>query len=271
MKSLIFALFLSTAFTVSAQVWGNEGATWHYQWGGLSLFDGLFTITYEADTVIDGYSSQIIKTKREYFYPNNTVGPVTIFTDFTRYSGDSVFWYKDSSFFLMFDFGATIGDSWVVHNDHGSDPYCDSVSLVNVIDTGTVVINGQVLRYLDVQRSPNSNYGYSGRIYERMGSIAGGFSGYFWPTKFECDSAIYEYIYWEFNCYQDDAFNLYSPSAGMCNPFEDVGVIELSSNEKSILKMYDLLGREIDRPKANQIILVQFSDGTVEKRNFSDL
>lgn len=269
MKAIFISLLsLFVVLNSNAQVWGHAGATWHYQYGGLSLFDGTHIITYERDTVIDNFIAQVIQTRQQFIYPGPNgpyQGPTNIWLDYTRYSGDTVYWYKENQFFPLFDFGAQVGDSLIIHNDSGADLNCDSLSVLHVVAAGIETINGVDLRYIDVERGVNSNYGYNGRIHERMGSVSGSTGGYFWPTNFECDSGVYEYIQWQFNCYDDDSFDLYNPSGTACNPYQFVSLNELKSNSEEVVKMYDLTGREIENPK-NELVIVFYSNGVVRKK-----
>lgn len=266
---LFSSLFLSTG--IFAQVWGSPGATWHFQNAGFALFDGITILSYERDTVIDNYPAQVIQTSQQYIYPGPNgpyQGPISTRLNYTRISGDTVFWYKNNQFFPLYDIGAQPGDSLVIYNDFGADPYCDSLSVIHVVNNGISTINGVDLRYIDVVRGANSNFGYSGRIYERMGSVSGGFEGYLWPTEFECDSAVYDYFEWQFNCYEDDNFGLYNPSGTACNPFEFVSLDELDTNEKEMVRMYDALGREISEVSEG-LLFIHYSDGTIEKKYYT--
>ena len=269
MKILLFLLSFSLISSLQAQVWGVPGAIWHYQFGGLILYEGTTIFRYDRDTIIDNYSAQVIESSQQFVYPGPNgpyQGPISKSLGYTRFSGDTVFWYKDNEFFPLFDIGAQTGDSLIIHNDHGASPLCDSMSILHVTASGIQTINGVDLRFIDVERGEKSNYGYNGRIYERMGSVSGGAHGYFWPNQFVCDSnVIVEYFQWQFNCYDDDTFALFSPTGTACNPYQFVSLNELHLNEKEVIKMFDAMGREIN--EANEgLMFIYYSDGTTEKK-----
>lgn len=142
-KHILLSLLLVVAFQSNAQVWGNLGAKWHYVYSSFDV--GLLTVTYEMDTILGGETAQKLKVSDQvFFWQSNgglNAGPVSSWYNYTRYSGDSVFWWHDNQYFLMYDFGASVGDIWVVGTGNGGDPFCDSVSKVEVVGTGTMTIN----------------------------------------------------------------------------------------------------------------------------------
>lgn len=228
---LIFSFF-TLGFTYSnAQVWGNQGAKWHYKTEG--LFPIIFTGTYESDTVLGGFQAQTLRMTQQPIYPGpggTTPGPISTYYNFTRISGDSVFHWVDSTYFLLYDFGADIGDTWVIGVSDGSDPYCDSLSTVLVVDTGSMVINGLTLRTLDLSGSTGSSTALSGKVVERIGTIEEGFFSFLFPSTQLCDpNIITEYYYMDFLCYEDDNFTTYKEISGDCDYILYVGLSESHS------------------------------------------
>jgi len=255
-----------------SQVWGNSGAIWHYDFG--LFWGGLYTIEYVGDTTISGFDSQRMRALRETIYPqqNGTtiVGETYIHDYFTRYSGDSVFWFSENEFYLLYDFGATPGATWTIQEANNPVFMCDSNSVVEVVDTGSVQINGMNLRYIDM-RYVQGGVGMSGRAIERIGLVTP-FNpeiSFLFPRDQNCDSTmIVDFWLYTFRCYQDDNFTLYSQTSQTCDhPVATAALDELSHRKKKMVKMYDLLGREILHPR-NEIVIVLFSDGSIEKKYF---
>lgn len=269
MKKLLPVLLLFVSLQSIAQSWCPPGATWHYEY--YNFFMGTCTVSYEGDTLIANTMAQKLKIVDQSYYSTMdgtlVAGVPLTGWSYTSQSGDSVFWWKNGEFFLLYDFGAVPGDSWTIHNNHGSDMYCDSLSIVSVIDTGHVIISASSLRYIDVEMLGTPNYAISGRAIERIGLVGTyNIAGFLLPLQRDCDTnSIPEYFWWDFICYEDDNFSLYNPAPHACDYYESiVGIEELKSGKKTIEKVYDLLGREVSFEK-NQLLIVLYSDGSTEK------
>ncbi len=232
--TLIVTLIIFS-FSGHAQVWGQQGAKWHYDFGLFS--SGLTTVSYVSDTIVDGYSCQKLEEHWQQFYTlqNGTtfLGSEWTETRITRFSGDSVFYRGLDTFFLLYDFGASPGDVWTIYNDHGLDPYCDSLSKVQVIDVGTLTINSEVLRYVDLVHLQGA-HGLSGRAVEKMGIVQGGNPeiAYLFPKPQNCDSmSIVDYWLYEFRCYSNDTFGEYNTAGQECDYLAThVGLKEQTTN-----------------------------------------
>lgn len=267
-------LFLFTNYSFG-QVWGKTGATWHYEFYDYSSFSGgLYSLYYSGDTIVDGYACQKITVERQHIVTDmngiTSLGGMDSYTQITRYSGDSVFWYKDDEFFLMYDFGASVGDQWVIHQgDNAFDPECDTTSIVSVSDTGMMNVNGQNLKYIELTYV-QGQYAINGRAIETMGVCSANWSpwNFTFPLPITCDTnTISEYYYNQFRCYTNDFLGTYNALSEPC----DLPLLTLSSTneevveEKKLLKMYDGLGRETNQVSQG-LIFMYYSDGAVEKR-----
>lgn len=263
-----FILFLCS--NSNAQVWGHAGATWHYDYGLFS--GGLSTIEYVGDTTISNYTAQKLEVTYQEIYPqqNGTtiLGPSYTSNYFTRYSGDSVFWYTQGQFYLLYDFGASPGDSWVIQETTSPGFLCDSTSVVEVVDAGTVQINGQSLRYIDM-RYVQGDLGMSGRAIERIGMVEAYNPeiSYLFPQYQNCDSnQVVDFSLYHFRCYQDDNYSAYNVTSQTCDyPVATASLQELSQGQKNVVTMVDLLGREVKNPE-NEMIIILYSDGSTEKK-----
>ena len=86
---------------------------------------------------------------------------------YVYHSGDSVFHLENDQFHLLFDFGAQVGDEWLISIDTASfDPLCGDSSFVKVIGTGIESLNGTNYRYLDLETIPGSPKYLFGRFSE---------------------------------------------------------------------------------------------------------
>lgn len=275
MKKQIHLIFLFFVLhQADAQTWIDSNATWHYnleELSGLSI-QGFYKYSYHDDTIIDGINCQKIACSLYEFY----TWPEVVFLDsnsvaeyYTYVSNDTVYYRNNDAFFVLFDFGASIGDTWIISATNNGNGFCDDTSTVQVIDTGTVIINSQVLRTITLEPVVGSSYGLSGVYNEKFGLMTYG-PWHLFPRVMECDSnVIVEWYYTSFKCFEDDSFNLYNPSATDCeyllthleltetklnevsvypNPVKDKLMIEVPENGQiSILTVHGevLLRKEI--------------------------
>ena len=211
------------SFSPKAQVWIDNGAIWHYDFWNVAV-EGFYEIEYTKDTLIEGHDCQVIEGVR-YMYGGGIdgdfalIGETNLQTQFTYVSGDTVFYRNNDEFFVLFNFGATAGDSWII----STIPFdvCDDTSYIEVLETGTIEIDGTTYRTITVEPSSNSSVGFSGIFVERFGNITTGFGPFhdLFPHFYECDSielGIIEWDYTRFGCFEDESFSLYNPDGEDC-------------------------------------------------------
>lgn len=170
---LIFVCFL--AFNVHAQLWCPPGAIWTYNLQSF-IVEGCETRQYVGDTVLDGWAAQRIEvTSIRMNYMTSTLD-TTVAHFFTRQEDDVVStwnaWGGNTGWDTLYWFGAVPGDRWY---PPGADGLCVGLEpwgMLEVSDTGHVVINGEDLRYVDVSYLDQSGEpGTDGfRITERLGA-----------------------------------------------------------------------------------------------------
>lgn len=205
----------------NSQIWIDSNATWHYnleELSGLSI-QGFYKYLYHEDTIIDGITCQKIACRAYEFY----TWPEVVFLDsnsvaeyYTYVSNDTVYYRNNDAFFVLFDFGASIGDTWIISTTNNGGGFCDDTSRVQVIDTGTVIINSQVLRTITLEPVAGSSYGLAGVYNEKFGLMSYG-PWHLFPRIIECDTnVIVEWYYTSFKCFEDDSFSLYNPSGTDC-------------------------------------------------------
>lgn len=241
MKKLSLILFIliihCTAFN---QVWIESGAVWHYDYWNIGEM-GFIKYVYSKDTLIQNKDCQKISATWYRFTYNQydslvLMGQQTLRDNFTYVSGNTVFYLNNDEFFVLYDFGASIGDQWIISTNNDGFPECDDTSRVVVTDTGSVVINESRFRSITVQPTSNSSVGLKGTYVERFGNIeleSGPFQ-YLFPGLFQCDSitAAVEWTYLHFKCFKDTSITLYNPSAEDCEYYlTHLGTEELSSDE----------------------------------------
>lgn len=220
-KFILFSIFITNLHFGSAQTWIDSNAVWHYdleELSGLSI-QGFYKYEYTEDTLIDGFLCQKIEAKVYEFYSWPTVeflDSSIAETNYTYVSNDTVFYRNNEEFFVLFDFGASIGDTWIVSTTNNGNGFCNDTSRVEVIDTGSVIINSEFLRTITLQPLSGSSYGLAGVYNEKFGLMSYG-PWHLFPRTMECDTnVIVEWYYISFKCFADDSFLLYNPSAVEC-------------------------------------------------------
>ncbi|REJ80950.1 MAG: T9SS C-terminal target domain-containing protein [Bacteroidetes bacterium] len=228
MKKLFLIFFLSMLCLYS-KAWIDRGAVWHYEF--ISLFGpGFVKIEYTHDTIVQGKTCQVLRPTTYVFRSQGPGLPLVLFSinqqasEYTYQNGDTVFYYRSGAFQVLYNFGAQRGSSWDLGVDT-NDLLC-SRSLCNVIDTGSVFINGQFHRFIDLDPDPNSSVGLYGKAIERFGAA----ETYLFPLDRNCDSSIVvDWAYYSFSCYQDSSFSLYNVTANDCEYLLTIGIDEIKN------------------------------------------
>lgn len=164
---MLFALLKGN----SQNEWSPAGATWYYGFSSW-ITNGYTKISYIGDTLINNTSCKIMEKKIMQFNPLSQFDTLTLNHEYTYADANKVYVYRFNHFYTLYDFSANIGDSIVVA---GTDQYassgCDSIGMIRVDSIGTMIINGIPLRYITVSPVTSSNWGWSGRIVEKIGPI----------------------------------------------------------------------------------------------------
>lgn len=240
MKKMLFIIFLTLfGFNSIGQVWIDSGAVWHYDFWNVG-YQGFYKYEYAQDTVIENHNCQMITGERYVFTKNQFGNTVLLWhnvydNQFTYVSGDTVFYRNNGKFFILYNFGASIGDKWVVST---SNPFglCDDTSRIEVTDTGKITINSVTYRFITVQPTSNSPFGLKGTYIERIGNIDLIFAPFhhLFPYAYQCDSltALVEWDHIKFKCFKDTSFTLYNPSGQECEYYlTHLGIPETKKND----------------------------------------
>ncbi len=176
MKNFILALFLSFSVSSFAQSWAAPGATWYYD---LTIYAmpfpqyGYERIQNIGDTIIGTHQYNKLQIFRSWYNPQaqQTTNYTLPQLEFTRADSGVVYYYRDSAEYVLYNFNAQPGETWVLRNEF-EWTQCDTASVV-VDSIATTIINGDTLRVL--RTSPVSFNGISflyPRIIEKIGSLA---------------------------------------------------------------------------------------------------
>lgn len=151
-----------------AQNWCPPGATWTYgmqaDWG-----EGYYQLTYVSDTLLGGEIGQTIHSQQHFHHydVDSVIVGASEYYVTTRSDADLVWLWRANAMTwdTLYWFGAVPGDHWLPPNIVG---LCPGFERIEVVDTGTVILAGLPLRYLDIRQAGESDTLYS-RITERLG------------------------------------------------------------------------------------------------------
>lgn len=274
-KVLIILSILFMSLGTYAQVWVNLGAIWHYDYSNLSTRGYVLYIYQKDTTILNKPCQKIIKFTMDFYYDINGIlhysGETHYGSNYTYTSGDTVFYYRDNQFFVLYNFGASVGDRWIVSttNENG---YCNDTSSVEVTETGTLLINGISFRYINLRPTPNSLVGLKGKYVERIGCISTGIDDLqtLFPSEYQCDSLPYEVEFpiLQFRCFEDESVSLYTVAVEDCealfdhvgmpqsdnivfncypNPTEGMVNINTTFTDHYTIELYTVLGTKIQK------------------------
>lgn len=217
---LIFCLLNLPSF---AQIWVQPNAVWHYDFSNGSS-GGFVKIEYIKDTLLDAkVSKMFLTTKFEFVVDQNNVtqflGSTVVDSNYTWNNSDTVFYWKNNQFEILYDFTKTIGDYWVIGSGGNNESGCSSISTVEVLGENLVDYNGISYASFDLYSADSSNYKLRGKYNSRFGAyseIQGSYNLIFPSQSWFCDSSIPdESPQFIFRCFEDDGLT-YNPSGEDC-------------------------------------------------------
>ena len=288
MKTILLFLLILISIKSSAQVWVNPNAVWSFDYSGISE-GGTFRWRYTHDSLIQGRTVQVLKCEKHQFVLDQFGQMHGNLQDFgnhyTSVSGDTVFYLKNDQFYVLYNFGANIGDQWIISENPNAD-FCNPISSVQVIDTGSVLINGQMKRTIKLETLTTGEFGIDGMAVEGIGLVSGSSNFGIFPGGRDCPGSgiITEWYMIDFRCFSDDVILSYNPSSVDCNYLtvsideSDLELFNISPNPsngivkidnvtcKTEIRLIDLSGKivlvENISPGQNSIDLNNLLDGT---------
>jgi hypothetical protein len=158
-----------------SQSWAAPGATWYYDFVSFfpSSSNGYERIQNIGDTIINSRQYNKLQIYREWFEQStqSTNSYYVPQLEFTRVDSGVVYYYRDSADYILYNFNAQPGETWVLRGEF-EGLWCDTSSVV-VDSIATVIMNGDTLRVL--RTSPVNWSGITfnyPRIIEKIGSLA---------------------------------------------------------------------------------------------------
>ncbi len=288
LSTFCFMLLVFTLNTSYAQQWISQGAEWHYSYSNISE-GGYVHINYEKDTLIQGQSCQklsLIKHRFGVTSPGGTIqylGNSHLNPEFTYSRGDSVFHLQNGSFSLLYDFSASINDTWNLGTDSNSFNCGDSH--VRVDSLSSSIHQNNTLKHLWLSdRDTNNSIGIVGEVVKGIGAV----DQFLFASPRNCDpNIIIEFSTFNFRCFSSSTFPKYKKGNQACdyplgvgleenqnsavvqvypNPVQDQLFVKLSKPGLETIHIHDLLGQLIHESKnleLNEVIdISSFSPGT---------
>jgi len=244
-KKLLFVFLIAISCRISAQEFAPVGSIWHYDEGTVSPEIITFqTIESVSDTSINGTPCRkMIRISRYSATPDTSY--------LYMYSvNDSVFFYIDNDFHLLYDFSATAGDTITLgyYTTQSGSP------LLMVIDsTGIIDINGQIRTLQDVTCGDGISVEFGGIVIEGIGNI-----NYMFPL-------LDNFVDGPLRCYQDSITGLFINPYHLENGwnFQDCDQIITGINQPELITelnvfpnptTHSLTITNLDRPAGFQLI-----------------
>ncbi len=209
----ILICFLFFTSIVKSQSFSPAGAVWHYNYASGFGYVGYVKIHYDHDTLILGKTSKIL-FKEGFGYDFLGSGYVNFFVgkEYIYEDSNVVYVLGDTGFDTLFNYNASIGDSW--KNSKGNLSFGpDSNARVTVLDTGSRIINSQLLKWFNVELScPIFSTTYQDTIFEKIGNVV----NYFLSIDY-CFGAVDGNEGGYFRCYMDPTFGTYNKTSEACD------------------------------------------------------
>ena len=205
MRISLLALVLTTA-SLEAQTFAPPGATWTYTYAVDNLIDPFppvyssYPITVVGDTLLLGHLCSEVQGAGLACHENQ---------GFVYQSGDSVYYWDElaASFSLLYRWDATTGDTWQVHH---TGPGGTDTLTYTVTGNGTILVNSQLRRTLDVQLWDQLGFAFTGgQLIEGIGD-----TGYLFPWY---TALCGGFTMGPLRCYVDAGLGLYmAPGITQC-------------------------------------------------------
>ncbi len=247
-KFTLFFIALSISTALFAQQPFGKNATWYVEYSNEFGYSGYREIAYSHDTLIDNESWQVFSESgaREI-----RTGPKQSDLIQWKYTGarfNTMFMTRNDSVFVkntqynytqfIYDYNAKVGDKWQFAPwDTGAS--CLDTPQVTVIAIGYDTIQGQAIKYWELEDEMDTIFAYSGnpyrcsssrcmggKMYERIGALLG-YGGFYNFTSAPnmCNGGSFGLPAYTLRCYKDDSLNVNFGNK-VCNSWAFIGIEE---------------------------------------------
>lgn len=203
---------------VGAQSWCAPGALWHFYWYNFGEAPGHIKYAYTGTVTINNKVCQ----KIDAFQATKSINLLNTYTtsyNVYTYTENNVVYLTNvagSSFDTLYNFNANVGDKWSLTPKNYT---CCAKSRVNVVATGTQVIDGVILKWLKVSINGFSGYSnsptgpFNDTIIERIGALKYSLFVTFPICPYVSDGPLEKSL----RCYRDNQIADYKKTTGVCD------------------------------------------------------
>lgn len=215
--STILLIFIIISFAQSQTNidWNAPNATWVYSMISMSSVE-YYKLQQVGDTIIANQDVKKIDVWNISFYSTHPVvlgrHDKYVRSEYMYESNDSIFRYQDSTFVLLYDFGAQAGESWIVH---GNDNHiCHQFANA---DTDTIMVEENTIEQYEnynletMTISDGGNWSLGSEVIKGIGSLKTPF-----PQSVNCNGIIdggVGYYQW-LSCYHNSEAGFINNLAG---------------------------------------------------------
>lgn len=220
-----------------SQIWVESNPEWyfHYEKYDLSIEFGEFKITNIGDSLIEGENCQMLQQEKSVWYETDGIGYYftneIVDTNYVRVDGDTVFYYQNGQFRVLYNFGSNVGDSWLTYVSDQSINSYDSTYVI-ITETGLVNIQGFDYRYIKLETIDFPKCRLSGTFVERFGKYSA-------PSTVDfSEGSLFPYDYYQNawtpffqTCFNDDSINYQAFNWCFLDPSQS-GLFENNTKDK---------------------------------------
>ena len=188
-KTTILSILFAISLQVTAQNFAPIGSIWHYTQGTVNPdLTSFKTLESVSDTVINGKDCRKLIEVERYL---DTIG--TSF-QYMYSENDSVFFYAEDNFHLLYDFGAMTGDTIILNYF----PTWNGTPLKMIIDsTSTIMVNDRERKIQYITCGDSFVIEFGNHVIEGIGNTS-----FMFPTL---DGSLNGPL----RCYQDNSTGLF--------------------------------------------------------------
>lgn len=234
---ILFLLLIVIPFSVFTQIWVKSNAVWYYKYTDrtTTLLFGYLKVEHVKDSTINGISCKVLVTTKFDFAEDqigevHLIGESIVDTNYTYANSDTVFYWKNNQFELLYDFSKTSGESWIINTSNSSSSACVNPSITYVNNAFAQNFSGNQLQVMELNSPNNSHWKMMGVCNSHFGNHSVNYLQYhfLFPVESSCDVTIPdESPLYDFICFKDDELT-YSPDNGACG-----NILSLLENRKN--------------------------------------
>jgi hypothetical protein len=269
----ISTFFILLSFSIYSQQtsWTYNHPVWYYAYTNVAE-SGYIKLVDSGDTILQGKTCMKLNATKYSFFITGPNGGMfetnsSYISGVVYNSNDTIFHWNNDHFNVLYVFNPVLNQQWVVFDN---TPFlnCTDSSRVQVIATGTEILNNNQFDYYQLTTLAGSGVGIDSKVCNTIGPLG----AYFFPTTRNCDSTIIpEFDQIHLICFEDDSIAV-NPANEICEwhlgtednqietfsyyPNPTTGDLLLSAeHEIGDISIIDLFGNCVLRSQTNESFL----------------